>query len=743
MLVAAALAPAARADDASSSVATAKAHAAEDSVVHTAAEEQALGQESRTATASDAAVAAQASAGPPNQTGRWGAVMPWNVVGVHEALLPNGKVLVYDSVGDNATESYPNSAQTTSRAMVFDPQTGSQTPVAVTTGVNIFCSGLAHLMNGQIFIAGGNKDQDLHGIKATHVFDGDTGTLTRTAEMTQERWYPTVTPLGNGEMLIVSGQYQGAVDTPEVRGTDGRLRDLSAAQTNIALYPWMDVAPDGKVFNSGPDPVMRELDPSGNGQWQDLQDRDGQTRDYGGHALYDIGKLLVAGGGPSLSSAETIDINGATPKVAATAPLHYGRRQNNLTVLADGSVLATGGNSSGATLVDKDHGVYAAERWDPATGRWSVLDSEDRTRQYHSTALLLPDGRVLSAGGGVCGTCDDVGYLEKNAQIFSPPYLYGPDGNPAPRPTISSAPTATPYGATFKVTTPDAGSVSKVALLRLGAVTHDNNMEQRYVPLKEVGRSGSTIRLTSPANANIAPPGVYMLFVVNSAGVPSVAKMVTVSPTAAATPNAAPSVTVTSPANGTTATAPASIPLAAAASDPDGSVVRVEFYSGATKLGEGGSMTLAGVGAGSYTVTAVATDDDGARSTSAPVSFTVRPAGSGAGPGLGTAVPGGGGSPTAALVRLTGLKVVGTTSRSRKLVFTAPSTTTVTLTLARRVGKRWVAVHGKRAVKVRRGRREISLREPWAGHSLKAGRYRIAVSTGKRVVHLTFTIRKR
>ena len=83
-----------------------------------------------------------------------------------------------------------------------------------------------------------------------------------------------------------------------------------------------------------------------------------------------------------------------------------GRRQHNLTVLADGSVLATGGNSSGAGLVDLDNGVYAAERWNPATGTWTTLAAESVTRQYHSTALLLPDGRVLSSGGGICGTCD-------------------------------------------------------------------------------------------------------------------------------------------------------------------------------------------------------------------------------------------------------------------------------------------------------------------------------------------------
>jgi hypothetical protein len=104
-------------------------------------------------------------------------------------------------------------------------------------------------------------------------------------------------------------------------------------------------------------------------------------------------------------------------------------------MLADGSVLATGGNFTGAGLVDMNGGVYNAERWDPATGQWTTLAAQQVTRQYHSTALLLPDGRVLSSGGGICGTCDQVGYLAKNAEIFTPPYLFKKEA-PASSPRV-------------------------------------------------------------------------------------------------------------------------------------------------------------------------------------------------------------------------------------------------------------------------------------------------------------------
>jgi hypothetical protein len=502
---------------------TVQGHVEEDSVVHTRAEERQLERRTSAATAEDAETAAATVNGDEGQVGQWGPVVDWPVVAINTALLENGKVLAYDSVGDHATESYPVHDHT--RATLWDPATGAQTPVTVTTGYNIFCSGLAHLMDGSVFVAGGNKNDQLDGIVQTHVFNPDTNTWSLGPNMAAERWYPSVTPLRNGEMLIT----EGGPDTPEVRETNGSLRALTTASLDLPLYPWMDVAPDGRAFYSGPDQTMRSLDTAGGGSWQSFGQRDTQNRDYGSHAMFDVGKILVAGGGNSSKNARVIDLNAATPQVSATAPMAYGRRQHNLTVLADGSVLATGGNSSGAPLVDLDHGVYPAELWDPATGQWQTLASMQVTRQYHSTALLLPDGRVLSGGGGVCGTCDEVGYLAKNAEVFSPPYLFKKDGSNelAPRPQITSGADDTTYGAPFAVSVPNAASIGKVALVRLGAVTHSVNMEQRYVPLSFTA-NGGTINATAPANANVAPPGIYMLFVVDANGVPSVARMMRV-----------------------------------------------------------------------------------------------------------------------------------------------------------------------------------------------------------------------
>ncbi len=343
---------------------TAAGHQAEDAVIHSRAFETQLNRETRLRSGWASQAAAAEIVPDPAQVGQWGPVVDWPVVGIHVALLPNGKVLAFDTVGDAATETFP--VHNFTRATVYDPVTGTHTPATVDQGHNIFCAGFAHLFDGSLFIAGGNKNAQLEGITQTHLFNPVTNGWSLGPNMAAGRWYPSVTPLTNGEMLIT----EGGPDIPEVRKTDGTLRALSTAALNLPLYPWLDVAPDGRVFYSGPDQTMRKLDPTGGGAWQSFGPRDAINRGYGSHAVYDVGKTLVAGGGPSSKDARVIDTNntdGAPPEVevSATSPMAFGRRQHNLTLLADGSVLATGGNSTGAGLIDMNGGVYNAERWGP------------------------------------------------------------------------------------------------------------------------------------------------------------------------------------------------------------------------------------------------------------------------------------------------------------------------------------------------------------------------------------------
>jgi hypothetical protein len=451
---------------------------------------------------------------------------------------------MWDSVGDNGTETYPD--QTFTRAMVWQPADNTSKRVDV-QGYNIFCAGFAHLPNGNILVAGGNKDMALNGIVQTHIFNWRTESWSRGPDMASGRWYPSVAAMANGEEVIVGG---GAA-TPEVYQTNGTLRalpGLTDAEYGNPTYPWMMSRPDALLSMFGPYMTTHSANVAGVGAVTGTGRRDGLFRDFGSFASYDIGKVLVTGGGniseagqnnvPTKTSVVLTDSAGLVPSISPTGSMSGGRRQMNATVLADGSVLATGGQTSVATsaLVDLNHAVTSAERWDPATGSWQVLSSASRIRQYHSTASLLPDGRVLTGGGGICTECVTAGYLEKNVEYFSPPYLFRKDGSGvlATRPVIGSMPSVVPNSLVFDMSVRGAyTSFAKVALVGFSDVTHDVNQGQRYIPLnfsiKAVTAGPTTnVSITGPAAGTILPPGHYMLFVIDSNGVPSIASTVQV-----------------------------------------------------------------------------------------------------------------------------------------------------------------------------------------------------------------------
>jgi hypothetical protein len=474
-------------------------------------------------------------AADPAVSGSWSPVVGTPVVPVFEAVLPNGKVLIWDSVGDNAAESYPDHSFT--RAMVWNPADDTYKRVDL-QGSNIFCAGFAHLENGNILVAGGNANAQLDGTVRTYVFDWQAETWTRGNDMAAARWYPSVAETANGEEVIIGG----GPATAEVYQTNGAIRAITGfTQYSARLYPFLGSRPDTQLALLGPYPTGYTINTAGTGVIRATATRDGISRDYGSFSTYDIGKSVVVGGGnlteggvakvPTRTAVVVTTGTGLTPSVAATGSLSTGRRQLNATLLADGSVLATGGMTSAATstLVDLNHAATAAERWDPATGQWTVLASASRIRQYHSTAALLPDGRVMTGGGGICGVCMTAGYLEKNIEYFTPPYLYKRDGSGqlADRPVITTAPSGVGINANFTISTAQAANIRKAALVGLGDVTHGVNQGQRYVPLK-FSASGTTLTVTGPPTGGVAPPGYYMLFIVDADGVPSVARMVQV-----------------------------------------------------------------------------------------------------------------------------------------------------------------------------------------------------------------------
>jgi hypothetical protein len=267
----------------------------------------------------------------------------------------------------------------------------------------------------------------------------------------------------------------------------------------------MHLTPNGRVFYSAPARITRYLDTSGTGAWTVVAKRNFGSRKHGTSVQYDDWKVLVTGGaGPTTNTAEVIDLNAPSPAWRLVGPMAYARKNLNATLLPDGTVLVTGGADAANAP------VYAAEIWDPVTETWTTMASQLIPRLYHSTALLLPDGRVLTTGGN----------RYTQAEVYEPPYLFK-----GARPTITSAPTSVPYGGTFFVETLDAASITQVTWIRLSSVTHSVNMSQRINRLSFSEAPGG-LNLVAPSNPNLAPVGHYMLFILNSSGASSVAKIV-------------------------------------------------------------------------------------------------------------------------------------------------------------------------------------------------------------------------
>lgn len=424
-------------------------------------------------------------------SGQWSAVQGWPIVSVHTILLPTGKVMFYPYSDD---------------PRLWDPANNSVTTLPK-VGYNIFCTGHSFLSDGRVFITGGHV-QNGWGLNDASYYDPFANAWTRLPDMNNGRWYPSGTTLANGDQLVTSGSYDTNYSNntlPQVwQVGSGSWRNLTSAQLGLPLYPRTFLAPNGRVFFATS--TSRYLDTAGAGSWSTVGNTIFGGRDnYGSAVMYEPGKVLWAGGGdPPTASCEIIDLNSGTPAWAATGSMPGPRRQNNLTILPDGRVLCTGGSASGG--FSTDDGGKPAVVWNPASGTWATWVTEQNYRGYHSCALLLPDGRVLSSGG------DNY----PNAQIFSPPYLFS-----GTRPTISSAPSTGNYGQTIFVGTPQATSITKVTLTRISSVTHAQNWDQRFLNLSFSQGSGG-LNVTLPSSANNAPPGHYLLWILNGSGVPSV-----------------------------------------------------------------------------------------------------------------------------------------------------------------------------------------------------------------------------
>ena len=449
----------------------------------------------------------------PAVVGQWSSPITWPEVSVHAALTATGKILTFQGDFSQGGQQY-----------LYDPATGSinQVPNAQ---ADLFCAGQAVTADGRIMVIGGTSTSGGLGIKNITAFSPTTETWQNLAPMQNARWYATGTTLGDGRVLASSGYNQSSSDlvtTPEIYNAQTNTwSSLSSATQSQPVYPFQYQLPDGRVLWAGASetPTVTKALNVGTQTWTTIDSRvidGGSITNYAPNKFMKAGSAADSGNsGPSSNTAFTLDMSQPNPTWQPTSTMAFPRSFLNLTNLPDGTVLATGGDTEKSGFNDAN-GVLEAEQWNPATGTWKTLAKMNEARLYHSVALLLPDGRVfVSGGGGDPGVPD-----HKSAQIYSPSYLFK-----GARPTISAAPSTVQYNASTFVATPDAASIASVSLIRTGSVTHAFDQNTRAMQLNFTQTAGG-LNIQMPPDGNTAPPGYYMLFIVNGNGVPSVASMV-------------------------------------------------------------------------------------------------------------------------------------------------------------------------------------------------------------------------
>lgn len=335
--------------------------------------------------------------------------------------------------------------------------------------------------------------------------------------MAWRRWYPSDVTLPDGDALVFSGRVSTGALAEAVERYDGATDSFStlpsSATLAMQLYPRMFVMGDGRIARVGPEAETKYFDPASNG-WSSGPSMVAGARPRGSAILLADGRRVLALGGAvntvTTATAELMDLGAGQPSWGYTGSMNEPRRNLNAVLLPDGKVLAVGGNRGTGNY---DLPVLSAELYDPATEVWTEMAAQAAPRGYHSTAMLLPDGRVLSAG-------QTNGTMQTTVEVYSPPYLFA-----GPRPVITAAPTNLGYGGTFSVGTEGTADIADVVLIRPSTVTHGVNFDQRSVSLAFSAQT-STLSVDAPSSSTQAPPGWYMMFLVDDAGVPSIASWV-------------------------------------------------------------------------------------------------------------------------------------------------------------------------------------------------------------------------
>ena len=524
--------------------------------------------------------------------------LPWPHIAVTAANLPDGRIVTFAS---NQRTTFPDGTEFT-YAGVWNPQTGEHTEINHDSH-DMFCGATAMRADGRLMISGGRSASRL-----ASVFDFENDEWVRLENMHDGRWYAASTTLANGSVVTASASIGTGLNTVERYDDAQGWTLLTGVPWNSVAtkdFPFNFTAPDGRIFSAGPKGRMHWVDPQGSGQitQTDAVFPGTRTGQSGGVLMFDVGKILFAGGGVSgggtTNVAHVVDFNDETPVVTPVSSMRFQRRFHNALMLADGHAIMIGGNTSGVAFEDSGT-IYSPEMWDPATDTWSELADMSKPRNYHSVALMLPDGRIFSAGGGLSYNEDT---NHQDAQIYSPPYLFDADGSPAVRPQIDSAPEIAVPGRRVRVAA--SAGITRFTLVRMTGTTHAFSSDVRFleVPFSDLG--GGEYDIDLHPNPNVIVPGFWMLFALDAQGTPSIAKTLRI---------AIPSVpVVANPGTQVTAIGEA-VALQIAAVDSDGDVL--SFSAAGLPPGlqidvETGLIAGSPLAAGLFSVSVTASDGGG------------------------------------------------------------------------------------------------------------------------------------
>ena len=481
--------------------------------------------------------------------GKWSAPIGFPIVPVSAVMLPNDKLLTFSAVDDMA---FTKTADAITNVAVLDLKTDRVTePAGVDTNHQMFCEGLALLPDGRVLINGGSNDS------ATTIYDPYTNKWSVGPLMNIPRAYEGDTTLSTGQVLTLGGSWYDSAGNKNgeiftASGATGSWRKLPGVLASRILtadpagifradnHAWLFAQANGTVFQAGPSKHMNWITTTGNGGMTSAGKRGTSADAMNGNAvMYGVGKIVTVGGATAYEDAGsafdvqatrrayTVNISGGPHKpvkVTRVADMAYARAFSNSVVLPNGEVLVVGGQQHPEPFTDTG-AALSPELWNPATGKFTIMAPELVARTYHSVAILLPDGRVFSGGGGLCGDCTT---NHPNGQIFSPPYLFNSNGTARRRPVIKTAPAKTTTGSTITVTTNSA--TPRFALIRMAAVTHSLDNDQRLVRVtpKAVRGTKDKYALRLPSSKGVLLPGNYMLFALYANGTPSVAKIINI-----------------------------------------------------------------------------------------------------------------------------------------------------------------------------------------------------------------------